>query len=189
METDMRRRKIMQWTAVGVATLAVVLVLGWRLTGCAPSSAAEITFTIALDTRQTTGSAYGVRYLPATVLIDEEGIIREIKVGAFRSKGDVVNWLDDIIARESTPPLDGVRPAVGYAAPDFSLPTLEGGTVELSQLRGKWVLVNFWATWCGYCVAQQPYLQAAFEERGAQIEFIGINVGESEQKVREHIKG
>jgi len=50
-------------------------------------------------------------------------------------------------------------------------------------------LISFWATWCRYCLIQQPYLQAAFEEKGGEVEFIGINLGESEQKVREHIKG
>ena len=184
----MRRRRIIRWTVVGVVILAAILVLGWRLPGCAPSAATDITFTIALDTSQRTGAAYG-RYLPVTVLIDEEGIIRDIKVGAFRSKRDVIGWLDDIISREATLPLPGVAPIVGHVAPDFTLPTLDGGTVELSQLRDKWVLLNFWATWCPYCVIQMPYLQAAFEERGSEIEFIGINVGESEEKVRKHIKG
>lgn len=79
-----------------------------------------------------------------------------------------------------------VAPKIGHLAPDFSLPTLGGQTVELSQLRDKWVLVNFWATWCRFCVAQQPYLQAAFEEKGGEIELIGINLGESEKRVRQH---
>ena len=192
----MRRRRIVEWIVVGVLVVAAVVVVGWRFGGCALSCgrgatpvSADITFTIALDTRQTTGSAYGIRYLPATVLIDQEGVIRDIKVGAFRSKQDIVDWLDEFAAREATDPLEGVAPRVGHMAPDFALPTLEGAIVELSELRGRWVLVNFWATWCRYCVVQQPYLQAAFEEKGAEVEFIGINLGESEQKVREHIKG
>jgi len=174
---------------VGVVILAAVLVLGWRLPGCAPSAATDITFTIALDTHQTIGAAYSIRYLPTTVLIDEEGIIRGTKVGPFRSKNDVISWLDDLTSREATAALPGVAPIVGHVAPDFTLPTLDDGTVTLSELRDKWVLINFWATWCRYCVIQMPYLQAAFEEREAEIEFIGINLGESEEKVRRHIKG
>ena len=185
----MRRKRIVQWTIVVTVILVAVLLIAWRLPGCAPSATADITFTIALDTSQRTGAAYSIRYLPATVLIDEEGIIRDIKVGAFRSKQDIVGWLDEFTAREATDPLEGVAPVIGHMAPDFALPTLEGGTVELNELRGRWVLVSFWATWCRYCVIQQPYLQAAFEERGVEVEFIGINLGESEQKVREHIKG
>jgi len=189
MKGTMRRRKVVQWVVVGVMVVAVVAIVGCRCTGGDPPPSAEVNFTIALDTRQVTGSAYGIRYLPATVLIDQDGIIRDIKVGAFRSKQDIVDWLDEFVAREATDSVEGVGPVIGRMAPDFSLPTLEGGTVELSELRGRWVVVNFWATWCRFCVMQQPHLQAAFEEKGAEVEFIGINLGESEQKVREHING
>ena len=189
METIMRRRMIIRWTVVGVIILAAVLVLGWRLPGCAPPVTADITFTIALDRDRKIGDAYEIRYLPTTVLIDEEGIIRGTKVGAFRSKEELIAWLDDLTSSEATPPLLGVVPIVGHVAPDFTLPTLDGGMVALSKLRDKWVLISFWATWCRYCVIQMPYLQAAFEERESEVEFIGINVGESEEKVRKHIEG
>lgn len=43
-------------------------------------------------------------------------------------------------------------------APDFELPTLEGRTIRLSDLRGKVVLLNFWTTWCTACVAEIPFL-------------------------------
>ncbi len=83
----------------------------------------------------------------------------------------------------------GEAPMVGYTAPAFSLATLDGGTVELSQLRDRWVLITFWTTWCPACVAQQPYLQAAYGELPGDIEFIGINLGESEERVRDHAAG
>ena len=185
----MRRRKIVQWAVIAVMVVAVVAIVGFRCTGEEPPVSAEVSFTIALDTRQVTGSAYGIRYLPATVLIDQDGIIRDIKVGAFRSKQDIVDWLDEFAARDAPDSVEVVGPDIGYMAPDFSLPTLEGGTVELSELRGRWVVVSFWATWCRFCVIQQPHLQAAFEEKAAEVEFIGINLGESEQKVRQHIEG
>jgi len=189
METTMRRRRIIRWTVVGALILAPVLVLGWRLPGCAPALTADITFTIALDTSQSVRVAYDIAGYPTTLLIDREGVIRGIKLGPFRSEEESIAWLDDISSSEATPPLSGVAPRIGHLAPDFTLPTLDGGTVELSELRDKWVLLNFWTTWCDYCVIQMRYLQAAFEERGSEIEFIGINVGESEEKVRQHIEG
>ena len=185
----MRQRRILQWVVVGVLVVAAVVVVGLRLTGGTPLVQADITFTIALDTRQQVGSVYEVRWLPVTVLIDDEGVVRGTRIGAFRNRDELMGWLDGLTSAESTPPLSGVAPKIGHVAPEFSLPTLDGGTVDLRQLRGKWVLVSFWTTRCYYCVIQQPYLQAAFEERGQEIEFIGINLGESEATVRRHIGG
>ncbi len=49
---------------------------------------------------------------------------------------------------------------VGATAPDFSLPTLEGGTARLSSQRGRVVVLNYWATWCEPCRTEMPALQA-----------------------------
>ena len=53
---------------------------------------------------------------------------------------------------------------VGLPAPDFSLPTLDGGDFTLSEQRGKPVVLNFWATWCIPCQREMPALQRAAEQ-------------------------
>lgn len=80
-----------------------------------------------------------------------------------------------------------VAPRVDAFAPGFALPTLDGETVKLDELRGQPVLVNFWATWCSFCRRQMPYLQAAFEEKGQEVKFIAIDIGESSATVRQYI--
>ncbi len=185
----MRIQKAIRLTVVVVGVVVAILVLSWYRPGCAPSPTADITFTIALDRNGSVGTAYDIRYIPATLLIDKEGIVRGREVGPFGSQEALLSWLDDLTSSEPEPPPSGVAPIVGHVAPDLTLPTLNGGTVELSQLRGKWVLLTFWTTWCSGCQILMPYLQAAFEEKGEEIEFIGINIGESEEKVRKHIEG
>jgi peroxiredoxin len=62
----------------------------------------------------------------------------------------------------------GVGPQIGYTAPDFELADLDGRTHRLSELRGKVVLLNFWATWCGPCRIELPTLQAIHEDYAAR---------------------
>jgi cytochrome c biogenesis protein CcmG/thiol:disulfide interchange protein DsbE len=54
-------------------------------------------------------------------------------------------------------------PRQGFQAPDFSLPTLSEETLTLSELRGRPVLINLWATWCPPCRAEMPDLQSIYE--------------------------
>lgn len=185
----MRRKRVVQWSVVGVVVLLVFLITSGLIPGRAPAAIADITFIIALDTDTRVGTSYSIRYVPTSLLIDQEGVVRGRKIGPFGDKGEVLDWLDSVTAGEAEPAGSGVAPEVGYVAPDFVLTTLDGQTVALSQLRGKKVLLTFWTTWCPACVAQEPYLQAAYEEIGGEVEFIGINLGESRERVSRHISG
>jgi thiol-disulfide isomerase/thioredoxin len=71
---------------------------------------------------------------------------------------------------------------VGYGtpAPDFTLETLDGKSVTLSSLRGKAVVVNFWATWCGPCKIETPWLVELQNQYGAQgLQIVGVAMDDS----------
>ena len=67
---------------------------------------------------------------------------------------------------------------IGNLAPDFSVSTLEGRTIKLSELRGKPVFLNFWATWCPPCNQEMPDIEKISKD-GFPVQIIGINEKES----------
>jgi peroxiredoxin len=78
----------------------------------------------------------------------------------------------------------------GNQAHDFTLQTLDGTEVSLSDYQGRAVLVNFWATWCAPCRAEVPDLQAAYEVRqGDGFVVLGVNVEESRTTVEPFVAG
>ncbi len=71
-----------------------------------------------------------------------------------------------------------------FAAPDFTLPTLTGGSFTLESMRGRWVILNFWATWCSPCIDEMPALQTIANERSGEIALFGINMRESTDAIQ-----
>jgi peroxiredoxin len=67
----------------------------------------------------------------------------------------------------------------GRTAPDFSLKTVDGETIRLSDLRGQVVVVEFWATWCGWCRRQMPAMVEAHARHGERAVFLMVNTAES----------
>lgn len=74
--------------------------------------------------------------------------------------------------------------AVGRVAPDFVLSDLQGKKVKLSDFRGKAVLLNFWATWCGPCKVEMPWFVELQKQYGPQgLEIVGVALDDSPREV------
>jgi peroxiredoxin len=85
-------------------------------------------------------------------------------------------------ARHSSGP-PGAGKLQGQPAPDFTLASLDGKTLKLSDYRGKAVLLNFWATWCEPCKIEMPWfadLQKKYEAQGLQV--LGIAMDDATPK-------
>jgi len=86
--------------------------------------------------------------------------------------------------RPSPPPTTGL--AVGQAAPDFVLRDLAGHAVQLQELRGRVVLLSFWAIWCPACRLELPELQRLYEGLSpAEVAILAINAGDPSDQVAE----
>jgi thiol-disulfide isomerase/thioredoxin len=68
-------------------------------------------------------------------------------------------------------------------APDFSLESLEGKTMRLSDFRGKAVLLNFWATWCGPCKIEMPWFVELQQKYGSQgLQVVGVAMDDASKE-------
>ena len=76
----------------------------------------------------------------------------------------------------------------GQAAPDFELPLLAGGTFKLSEQKGKVVVIDFWATWCGPCVRALPEMKKLAEAYAENPEVVVVGFSTDEEKNRDQVE-
>lgn len=80
-------------------------------------------------------------------------------------------------------------PLIGRPAPSFALREVDtGNTLSLDQFRGKPVVLNFWATWCGPCYEEHPVLVANARALQPQVQFIGVVFQDTEEKIQRFLR-
>jgi cytochrome c biogenesis protein CcmG/thiol:disulfide interchange protein DsbE len=94
-------------------------------------------------------------------------------------------WVAYLLLWPSQSKAPGTGIPVGQAAPDFTLETLDGKTLKLSDLKGKPVMLNFFTSWCSACREEMPALEEVYKEYQAQgFVIVAVNLAESDVAVR-----
>lgn len=82
----------------------------------------------------------------------------------------------------------GAPPLAGVSAPEFALKTFEGQTLNLSELRGKAIVLNFWASWCNPCREEAPILEATwrkYKDQGLLV--VGVDYVDTETEAKKYM--
>ncbi len=80
------------------------------------------------------------------------------------------------------------KQAAGVEAPDFTLKDIEGNDFTLSSLRGKYVILDFWGSWCGWCIEGMPQMKEYYKKYAGKFEIVGVDCNDTEQKWKDAVK-
>ena len=162
---------------------------------------------------------YKVRAIPSTFLVDSEGTIRKTNLRGHALEHAVEDLVKEnlakptktredssrsksipatkIIKQDKTPQeaelpeLFGTRTNswVGKPAPDFQVTDLKGEELSLKNFRGQVVLLDFWATWCGPCIAEMPKVKRTYKKyKDQKFQIIGISLDQSMGPLKAYIE-
>ena len=114
-------------------------------------------------------------------------VTQEEAIELFEDRG--ANLTEYPYYKEVATRVNGIKSTkVGMIMPDFTtLDALDSSDFTLSSLRGKYVLIDFWGTWCGPCIAEMPTVKEYQNKYNETLTVLGVNSGDSPSKMREYV--
>ncbi len=101
----------------------------------------------------------------------------------------IISQYNELLVKKATPPVQKGKPVVGSQAPDFSMADASGKQIALSSFKGKYVLIDFWASWCGPCRGENPNVVANYNKfKNKNFTILGVSLDEDKTKWLEAIK-
>ena len=96
--------------------------------------------------------------------------------------------IDQTEAQEKAEAEAAKKQAAGVVAPDFTLNDINGKPLALSSLKGKYVILDFWGSWCGWCIKGFPEMKNYYNKYKGKFEILGIDCNDTEAKWKEAVK-
>lgn len=76
----------------------------------------------------------------------------------------------------------------GQMAPDFTLKDIKGKSLSLSDLKGKYVIIDFWGSWCIWCIRGMPKMKEYYKKYSDKLEILGVDCNDPEKKWKDSVK-
>ena len=133
-------------------------------------------------------SAYAITMMRDPEKMKEAVTLLSPSVREGRIKPLYQSLLDRIDAQTKAQEEAAKKQAAGIEAPDFTLNDINGKPLSLKSLRGKHVILDFWGSWCGWCIKGIPQMKEYYQKYAGRFEILGIDCNDTDQKWRDAVK-
>lgn len=105
------------------------------------------------------------------------------RVGRFiKSRNEYIAKVQEMQAKQQAEEQAKLDAMNGAPAKDFTLNDIKGNPLSLSSLRGKYVILDFWGSWCGWCIKGIPDMKKYYEKYAGKFEILGVDCNDTEEK-------